>query len=65
MAFCFILGGGWRRAKLAADNARLAGADFVLAVLAMRQIVSRDAIASEAEIADICRSEGLNSVAVY
>jgi hypothetical protein len=41
--FCFILGGGWRRAEQAADNARAIGADIVLAALAARQIASRDA----------------------
>ena len=41
--FCFILGGGWRRAGQAADAARAAGADLVLAAAAVRQLVSRDA----------------------
>lgn len=41
--FCFILGGGWRRAKSMADSARAAGADVVLAAAAIRQLASRDA----------------------
>ena len=38
--FCFILGGGWRRAGQAADAARAAGADLVLAAAAVRRLVS-------------------------
>jgi hypothetical protein len=41
--FCFILGGGWRRATAAADAARAAGADSTLAAVAIHQLVSRDA----------------------
>ncbi|SHI14838.1 hypothetical protein [Bradyrhizobium erythrophlei] len=41
--FCFILGGGWRRAKTLIDNARVAGADIILAIAGVRQIASRDA----------------------
>jgi hypothetical protein len=41
--FCFILGGGWRRAKSMASSARAAGADVVLAAAAVRQLASRDA----------------------
>ncbi|MCY4513985.1 MAG: hypothetical protein OXC69_02420 [Candidatus Tectomicrobia bacterium] len=52
--FCFILGGGWRRSKQAAETARNAGADFVLAAVAMRQLASRDAIAQLEDIALIC-----------
>ena len=55
--FCFILGGGWRRAKQAASSARLANADVVLAVLAMHQLASRDAITSPQEIIDLCAAE--------
>jgi len=53
--FCFVLGGGWRRSKEAADSARAANADLVLAAVAMRQLVSRDARALPAEIVDICQ----------
>ncbi|BEU21257.1 hypothetical protein [Paraburkholderia sp. 22B1P] len=41
--FCFILGGGWRRASALASSARAAGADLVLAAAAVRQLGSRDA----------------------
>lgn len=58
--FCFILGGGWRRAKHAADAAKMAKADFVLAALSARQIASRDAIASEDDVTALCEVHGLN-----
>jgi hypothetical protein len=41
--FCFILGGGWRRASALASSARAAGADLVLAAVAIRQLATRDA----------------------
>jgi hypothetical protein len=41
--FCFILGGGWRRAKLLIDSARASGTDVILAIAGLRQIASRDA----------------------
>ncbi|WP_223547914.1 hypothetical protein [Pseudomonas sp. A-B-19] len=41
--FCFILGGGWRRASALASSARAAGADLILAAAAIRQLVTRDA----------------------
>jgi hypothetical protein len=41
--FCFILGGGWRRASALASSARAAGADLVLAGAAIRQLATRDA----------------------
>ncbi len=62
--FCFILGGGWRRAKNAADAAKMAKADFVLAVLSVRQMASRDAIASENDIVHLCHAYGLNRIVV-
>ena len=52
--FCFILGGGWRRSKQASAAAHNAGADFVLAAVAMRQLASRDAIAGLEDIIQIC-----------
>ena len=51
--FCFILGGGWRRSRHAAEAARGVGADFVLAAVAMRQLASQDAIALPRDIAAI------------
>lgn len=41
--FCFILGGGWRRASALASSSRAAGADLVLAAAAIRQLAARDA----------------------
>lgn len=41
--FCFILGGGWRRASAMASSARAAGTDLVLAAAAIRQLATRDA----------------------
>lgn len=51
--FCFVLGGGWRRSKQAADSARVAGADLVLAAVAIRQLVSLDARATPYEIEQV------------
>jgi len=51
--FCFVLGGGWRRARQAADAARAANADLVLASVAIRQLVSRDARATPEEVSVI------------
>ena len=48
--FCFILGGGWRRAQQSADAARASGADLMLAAIAIHQLVSRDARPSSSEI---------------
>lgn len=58
--FCFILGGGWRRAKQAADSARVANSDLVLAAVAMRQLVARDARALPVEIAEICQPAAID-----
>jgi hypothetical protein len=58
--FCFILGGGWRRSKQAADSARVAKVDFILAAVAMRQLASRDARATPAEIAEVCKHAGVD-----
>lgn len=59
--FCFILGGGWRRASWAADNARLAGADIVLAAAAINQIASRDAKACRSQILGCLRSASVET----
>ncbi len=48
--FCFILGGGWRRATAGADAARAADADLTLAAIALRQLASRDARPSREEV---------------
>lgn len=51
--FCFILGGGWRRASALASSARAAGADLVLAAAAIRQLGTRDARCSRAALAGL------------
>lgn len=58
--FCFVLGGGWRRSKQAADSARAANADLILAAVAMRQLASRDARAVPGEIAEVCECAGID-----
>lgn len=59
--FCFVLGGGWRRSKQAADSARAASADLILAAVAMRQLASRDARAVPGEIAEVCERAGIDA----
>lgn len=59
--FCFVLGGGWRRSKQAADSARAANADLILAAVAMRQLASRDARAVPGEIAEVCERAGIDA----
>ena len=59
--FCFVLGGGWRRSKQAADSARAAGADLILAAVAIRQMISRDARAVPAEIVEVCGRAGIDT----
>jgi hypothetical protein len=59
--FCFVLGGGWRRSRQAADSARAANADFILAAVAMRQLASRDARAVPGEIAEVCERAGVDA----
>lgn len=57
--FCFVLGGGWRRARQVAGSARAAGADIVLAAVAANQLASRDAFTRPSEIIELCRREGV------
>jgi hypothetical protein len=57
--FCFILGGGWRRAQTAADNARQANADIVLACAAINQIASGDSRGDRSQMTAVLRAEGL------
>jgi hypothetical protein len=59
--FCFVLGGGWRRSKQAADSARTANADLILAAVAMRQLASRDARAAPSEIVEVCEYAGIDA----
>jgi hypothetical protein len=62
--FCFVLGGGWRRSKQAADSSRVANADLILAAVAMRQLASRDARAVPCEIAEVCERAGIDAKTV-
>lgn len=48
--FCFVLGGGWKRAKEAAIAAGVVGAALPLAAVAIRQLASRDLGCSVADI---------------
>ncbi|MCC8943531.1 hypothetical protein H8A97_00040 [Bradyrhizobium sp. Arg62] len=57
--FCFVLGGGWKRSKEAADAARVAEADLVIAAAGMIQIASRDAPLSPNELQAFCRQHGM------
>lgn len=59
--FCFVLGGGWRRSRQAADSARSANADLILAAVAMRQLASRDARAVPDEIVEVCERAGIET----
>lgn len=59
--FCFVLGGGWRRSKQAADSAHAATADLILAAVAMRQLASRDARAVPSEIVEVCERAGIDA----
>lgn len=45
--FCFILGGGWRRANEAADASRIHASDLIFATAAAQQLASRDAPTSK------------------
>jgi len=49
--FCFVLGGGWRRAEILVSAARSNDADVTLAGIAIRQIASRDDLPS---LSDVC-----------
>src|SRR5205823_13961703 len=52
--FCFVLGGGWKRAKEAADAARMSGADLVLAAAGIIQLASRDAPLAPEGLREFC-----------
>jgi len=57
--FCFILGGGWRRAQQAAEDARAAHADLVLTAAAIRQLATRDARAQPDDLAELFDAAGI------
>lgn len=62
--FCFIVGGGWRRATSAAAAARSAHADITLAGIAIRQLASRDARPSLHEVTALLDIAGLSTAEV-
>lgn len=51
--FCFVLGGGWRRANEAAITAGALGVSLPLAAVAIRQLASRDSSCSVTDIAEL------------
>ena len=59
--FCFIVGGGWRRATSATAAARSAHADITLAGIAIRQLASRDARPSLHEVTALLDIAGLST----
>ncbi|TDY35346.1 hypothetical protein C8C89_3203 [Janthinobacterium sp. 75] len=59
--FCFVLGGGWRRADEAANIAKVLGASLPLAVIAVRQIASRDARLKLGELFGLLSSIGADT----
>lgn len=59
--FCFILGGGWRRASAMASSARAAGADLILAAAAIRQLAARDARCSREALLELVGNTLQNS----
>lgn len=54
--FCFVLGGGWRRANEATSTAGALGAALPLAAVAIRQLASRDSSCSAADITELLTS---------
>lgn len=60
--FCFILGGGWRRARQSAEDARAANADLVLAAAAIRQLATRDARAQAPDFEGLFEAGGIEPV---
>jgi hypothetical protein len=59
--FCFVLGGGWRRSKEAADAARVRGADLVLAAASIKQLASRDAPLNPSALKAFCVQQGITA----
>jgi hypothetical protein len=57
--FCFVLGGGWKRSKEAADAARVAGADLALAAAGMIQVAARDAPLDPTTLREFCVKQGI------
>ncbi len=63
--FCFIVGGGWRRATSNAVAARSAKADITLAGIAIHQIASRDARPSISEVTNLLGIAGVVGTDVH
>lgn len=59
--FCFIVGGGWHRSKIAVTAARSANADIALAAIATRQLASRDERPSLNELISLLDVAGLET----
>jgi hypothetical protein len=59
--FCFVLGGGWRRANEAAKAAIALGAALPLAAVAIRQLASRDARCSQAHVEQILTAASVDT----
>jgi len=58
--FCFVLSGGWRRVNAIVASARVGKADLVLAAIAIRQLASRDAPATSADLSSLLTAGGLD-----
>lgn len=59
--FCFVLGGGWRRANEAAKAAIALGAALPLAAVAIRQLASRDARCSPAQVEQLLTAASVDT----
>ncbi len=58
--FCFVLGGGWRRANDAVSTARTLKLDLHLGAIAIRQLASRDASPTRQNVAELLVVAGLS-----
>lgn len=59
--FCFVLGGGWRRASQAVDSTRTSGADLALVAAAVHQLVSRDSPGHPGAVGALAAAAGIPS----
>ena len=62
--FCFILGGGWRRATTVVDAARSKNADITLAAVCICQLASRDARPTRSELTALLHTIGVRPLEV-
>lgn len=58
--FCFVLGGGWRRANDAVATARALKLDLLLGAIAIRQLASRDGSPTRQNIVELLFVAGLS-----